>query len=179
MALTGREKATILLSLLGSDLSAQILKSLPEEYSDLITSGINNLPVPSAELIKSVLEEFTSFMSLPGASPKRAIEQPQGTVAVSEAPRQTPPAQRGPYDILFYSQPRKVAVALSAERSSVAAYVLSILPPVQAKEVLASMPERRKELEAIIRAIKKPAVSEQIKERIVRILSERLERLSD
>jgi len=75
MALTGREKATILLSLLGADLSAQIMRSLPPDMADMIASGIHHLPNPSSDVISSVLEEFASFMSLPGYAPKRAIEQ--------------------------------------------------------------------------------------------------------
>lgn len=175
MVLTGREKATILLSLLGSELSSQILQNLPEEFADLIAAGVNNLPTPSSNVIASVLDEFASFMALPAAPPRRVIEESSRPPSIT-----TPPAEpkRSPYDILFYSPPRKVAVALSAERSYVTAYVLSILPPVQAAEVMTFMSERRKEIETIMRNLKKPPVSEQIKDRIVEILSDRLERLA-
>ena len=179
MVLTGRQKATILLSLLGTEISNEILKLLPEGFSDIITSGMNSLPMPSTELVSSVLEEFSGFMTLPAAS-AGAPRQVQQESPVQGKPQKTAvtDTQRSPYDILFYSQPRKVAAALSAERSWVVAYVMSILPPVQGKEVLSYMSERKSEVERMIKLLKNPPVSSQIKEKIVKILSGRLERLS-
>jgi len=181
MVLTGRQKATILLSLLGTEISNEILKLLPEGFSDIITSGMNSLPMPSTELVSSVLEEFSGFMTLPAAS----AGTPQQSQQPNPVPGQNKPqkaaaaeTQRSPYDILFYSQPRKVAAALSAERSWVVAYVMSILPPVQGKEVISYMSERKSEVERMIKLLKNPPVSSQIKEKIVKILSGRLERLS-
>ncbi|MFA5104077.1 MAG: hypothetical protein WC527_02755 [Candidatus Margulisiibacteriota bacterium] len=177
MVLTGRQKATILLSLLGTEVSSEILKFLPEDLSDAITSGMNNLPAPSPELISSVLEEFSGFMTLPSAqsasakhNSSSATEQPVKT-SVQET-------QRSPYDILFYSQPRKIAAALSAERPWVVAFVLSILPEVQRKEALSYMIERKNELEKMVKSLKSTPIKEHIKENTVKILSGRLERLS-
>jgi hypothetical protein len=142
--------------------------------ADLIASGINNLPNPSSDVITSVLEEFVSFMALPGATIKRVIE-PQASY------KETKPAsaktQRNPYDILFYSLPKKVAMTLSGERSSIAAFVIALLPDMQAKEVMAFMPDRKRQLEETIREMKKNPLSETIKEKIVPILAERLERI--
>ncbi|MCX5750028.1 MAG: hypothetical protein NTZ10_07335 [Candidatus Saganbacteria bacterium] len=173
MVLTGREKATILLSLLGADLSAQILRSLPPDMADLIASGINNLPNPSSDVISSVLEEFASFIALPDASQKRGIEQ-QASARSTQAP---PKANRSPYDTLFYSKPKKVAMALSAERSSVTAFVMSMLPAVQARDVLAFMPDRKNEIEDIMRDLRQTPMSEKVKEDVIAILAERIERM--
>ena len=57
MALTGREKATIFLSILGADVSSRILRYLPGELADLIASGINHLPTPSPEALAEVLSQ--------------------------------------------------------------------------------------------------------------------------
>jgi len=174
MALTGREKATILLSLLGADLSAQIMRSLPPDMADMIASGINHLPNPSSDVISSVLEEFASFMSLPGYAPKRAIEQESSL----QGGRQPASKQkRSPYDTLFYSMPKKVAMALSCERLSVAAFILSLLPQVQARDVMSFMPDRKRQLEEMVRDMKKTPLSDVIKEKIVPVLAERIERM--
>ena len=180
MALTGRQKATILLSLLGTEISSEILKFLPEDLSDAITSGMSNLPAPSPELVSSVLEEFSGFMTLPPAQGTSAAQEKHYTPAASEKPAKMPAQEtkRSPYDILFYSQPRKIAAALSAERPWVVAFVLSILPEVQRKEALSYMSERKIELDRMGKSLKNTPIKEQIKENTVKILSGRLERLS-
>ncbi len=179
MPLTGRQKATILLSLLGTEISSEILKFLPEDLSDAITSGMNNLPAPSPELISSVLKEFSGFMTLP---PGQQDMPAQNKSYVPEPEKKTkgsvPDTQRSPYDILFYSQPRKIAAALSAERGWVVAFVLSILPEIQRKEALSYMTDRKNDLERMIKSLKNPPVRDQVKEQIIKVLSGRLERLS-
>jgi flagellar motor switch protein FliG len=173
MPLSGREKATILLSLLGSDLAETIIGYLPEDLADRVTSSINHLPTPSPEAITSVLEEFTSFISLPTSDVgQRSIESSAENYAEQEP-------KRSPLDIIFYSQPKKVAVALSAERSSVLAFILSSLPAVQAQEVLSYMTDRRREIESLMKNIKTPPVSEKIRPKIYEILAGRIERLSE
>lgn len=180
MVLTGRQKATILLSLLGTEISSEILKFLPEDLSDAITSGMSSLPAPSPELISSVLEEFSGFMTLPSASGASEEQRVRYTSPSAEKPSKatTQETQRSPYDILFYSQPRKIAAALSAERPWIVAFVLSILPEVQRKEALSYMNERKNDLERMVKSLKTPPIKEQIKENTVKILSGRLERLS-
>ena len=89
-----------------------------------------------------------------------------------------PASEKSPFDILFYSPPKKIAAALSAERGTVSAFCLSLLPPVQAGEVMQHMPEKRKEIEDILRGMKKPPVAEKIVEKILPILSDRIERMA-
>ncbi len=181
MKLTGREKATILLSLLGSELSSTLIRNLPEEMADMIAQGINHLPNPSAEVISSVLDEFMSFMALPSAATKKVL-QDNFSIMPQEAepapkPVAVPEERKGPSDILFYSHPKKVAMALSAERAPVVAYVLSLMPSVQSREVLSFMPERHKELDTILRTIKKPPISSDLKDPVVKIIADRIQRL--
>lgn len=179
MPLTGRQKATILLSLLGAEISSQILKFLPEELQDLITSGMNNLPAPSPELISSVINEFSGFMALP--SGKEEVNNIPKKVVDTDVPKVTKTQHetlKNPYDILFYTQPRKVAAALSAERIPIIAFVLSILPDVQRKEVLSYFGDKKTEIEKNIKMLKNSSLKDQIKDTIVKILTVRLERLS-
>ncbi|HVN66917.1 MAG TPA: hypothetical protein VMT55_00970, partial [Candidatus Sulfotelmatobacter sp.] len=69
MALTGREKATIFLSILGADVSSRVLRYLPGELADLIAAGVNHLPTPSPEALSEVMEEYRGFLALPAAPP--------------------------------------------------------------------------------------------------------------
>ncbi len=175
MALSGREKATILLSLLGTELSERILDGLPPDMGDSITSLITSLPNPSAEVVAEVLKEFSDLM-LPSPPVVKAIEEAV-EIKRQEAPV-APVSEKSPFDILFYSQPKKIAAALSAERGAVCAFCLSLLPPVQAGEVMLHMPEKRKEIEDILRGMKKPPIAEKIVEKILPILSDRIERMA-
>ena len=174
MSLSGREKATILLSLLGADLAEKILSYLPEDLADLITSGINRLPTPSSDAIKSVLDEFAGFVSLP------ASERHTVPAIETQAPQMQPEEEqsKNPFDAVFYSAPKKLAMALSSERTPVAAYVLSLMPAVASGEVLALMPERKREIESLMKTIKKPSAPEKMNENILKALAEKLERIS-
>ena len=62
MPLTGREKATIFLSMLGAETSARVLRYLPDELADLIAAGINHLPTPSPQAVEQVLGEVGAFL---------------------------------------------------------------------------------------------------------------------
>lgn len=179
MALTGKEKAMILLTILGTELASKIMEHLPQEYSDLIASGIDNLPKPSSDAIASVLNDFSSFMALEKGPIKRVIEE-RLSIKTAEPSQisERPASARSPLDILFYSHPKKIAIALSAERIPVVAFTLSFLPNVQAGEVLSFMSERRKEIEITMRNLKKPPIAEAVKAKILEILAARLERLA-
>lgn len=170
MALSGREKATILLSILGTDLSAKVMSYLPSEFADLIAQGIDHLPKPSPDALAKVLDDFSSFMALAKAPARKAIED-NSTAGKPTFPRNN-------LDTVFYSQPKKIAIALSAERIPTVAFVLSHLPNVQSAEILSFMSERKREIESAIRNIKKPEISEKITAKIMEMLSQRLERLS-
>ena len=105
MVLSGREKATIFLSILGAETAARVLRYLPEELADLIAAGINHLPTPSPEALADVMGEFKSYLSLP--EPTRPAE-------LEEAPepnRPSPPTK--PYGVLVYERPQLAAFILS------------------------------------------------------------------
>ena len=178
MPLSGREKATILLSLLGTEMSEKILETLPPDIGDSITSLITSLPNPSSDVIAEVLREFSEMM-LPEAPQRKAIEEaPQQSYQQQNTERVEQPVPKSPFDVIFYAHPKQVAASLSAERGAVAAFVIALLPPVQAGEVMSHMTERRKEIEDMLRIIKKNSLSDKITERILPILSDRIERMA-
>lgn len=75
VALSSRDKVTIFLSLLGPEVAAQVLKYLPEELARIAASGIERLPLPPAEAVQSVLEEFNNYY-LTRAEEKKALTGP-------------------------------------------------------------------------------------------------------
>lgn len=136
MPLSGREKATIFLSILGADTSARVLRYLPDELADLIAAGINHLPTPSPEALSEVLGEFKGFLALPGQkSPPKRIEE-----------RPAPPPRRS-YAVLRY------------ERPQLSAFLVSMLPAEEREDALASIPRERGMVEEFLASIKKNPLS--------------------
>jgi flagellar motor switch protein FliG len=131
MALTGREKATIFLSILGSDVSSRVLRYLPEEIADLIASGINHLPTPSPQALSEVLDDYQGFLALP---PPEAEPEP------------TMPSRP--------AAPRKSYAALITERPQTTAFLLSIMPEEDRAEVLQALPRERALIEELLAGLK-------------------------
>ena len=129
MPLTGREKATIFLSILGADTASRVLRYLPDEIADLIAAGINHLPSPSPDALAEVLGDYKSHLALPEAPSRPA------TLA-------TPSPARRAYSFLIYERPQTVA------------FLLSLLPPEERAEALLSMPRERALIEELIEGFK-------------------------
>jgi len=123
MVLTGREKATIFLSILGADVSSRILRYLPDELADLIAAGINHLPTPSPDALSEVLGEYNGFLALPNADRESL-----------------PPAAPGikkSYGTLLYERPQMIS------------FLLSLMPEEGRSEVLHALPREKATIEAL------------------------------
>ena len=152
MVLSGREKATIFLSILGADASARILRYLPEELADLIASGINHLPTPSTEALAEVVNEFESYLALPGASdPVPMIEEKPKPV-----------------------QPKRSYAFLMYERPQIAAFLINLLSTPQKEEALQGVSREKDIVEELLNNFKpnslvpklQAVLKEQFKERL-------------
>jgi hypothetical protein len=128
MVLTGREKATIFLSILGADISSRILRYLPNELADLIAAGINHLPTPSPEALSEVMGEYQSFLALPEAAPQPVLAQPV-------VPQKS-------YAVLMYERPQMIA------------FLISLLPQEERTEALRSLPRERAMVEELLNTLK-------------------------
>lgn len=142
MVLTGREKATIFLSILGADVSGRVLRYLPDELADLIAAGINHLPTPSPEALSEVLDEFQGFLALPEASPESAYVPP-------------PPPQ-----------PKRAYASLLYERPQTAAFVISLLPAEEKPLALQALPRERVIIEDLLRTLKPTPLRAKLEERL-------------
>lgn len=157
MALSGREKATIFLSLLGTETSSRILRYLPGELADLIASGINHLPTPSPDALSEVLGELNSFLALPEAEKAPAEERTLPPPRVEEKPR-----PRRNYALLMYERPQMIA------------YLLSIMPEDQREEALLNLPREKVLIEELINTIKTNSLSPKIELKLKELYKGRL-----
>jgi flagellar motor switch protein FliG len=141
MPLSGREKATIFLSILGADVASRILRYLPDELSDLIAAGVNHLPTPSPAALSEVLSDYQGFLALPPAQPEMVLE---------------PPAPRRSYTSLFYERPQLVA------------FLLARLPEEEKNGALQALSRERGVIEELSRTLRPnslwPKLQEQLEE---------------
>jgi flagellar motor switch protein FliG len=147
MPLSGREKATIFLSILGADVSTRILRYLPNELAQLIVSGLNRLPSPSPEALTEVLNEFSNFVALPEPKKEEAVRQ------IEEKPA-PPPQPKRSYGVLMYERPQMVA------------FLLSLLPEDARKEALQSFPREKSTVADLLEALKKNPLTDKIGDKL-------------
>ncbi|KPJ69785.1 hypothetical protein AMJ44_02430 [candidate division WOR-1 bacterium DG_54_3] len=145
MPLTGREKATIFLSILGAETSARVLRYLPDELADLIAAGINHLPSPSPEALSEVMDEFQGFLALPKAraAPPR----------IEKGPKPPSPPKKS-YAILVYERPQTIA------------YLISLMSEEQREEALHSLPREKAIVEELLLGLKKNPLSPKLEARL-------------
>lgn len=143
--LSGREKATIFLSLLGAETSVRILRYLPDELADIIAEGINHLPNPSPESLTAVLQEFESYLALP-QSEEAPIQR------IGEPPK--PKTPKRSYGILLY------------ERPQMAAFVLNMLPTQEKTEALQGIPRDKMVVEELSRHLRPSAFHAKLEQKI-------------
>lgn len=139
MVLSGREKATIFLSILGAETAARVLRYLPEELADIIAAGVNHLPSPSPEALSEVLEDFQSYMALPEEKIPPRLE--------SASFERKAPAPKKVYSLLMY------------ERPQLAAFLLNLLSPEERSEALLNLPKERYLLEELMYTLRKNALT--------------------
>lgn len=164
MNITGREKATIFLSILGSDTAARILRYLPEELADVIATSINHLPTPTPDALGAVLKEFKSGLALraPSAPPPPQIEE---TVI---------PEDDSPLGRLNAAYAKRLAQLFTFERSQVAAFVLSMLNPAKKEEVLMNMGQQKNEIDTLTKTIRSNKFTEGLKTQLLELFAGKL-----
>ena len=153
-ALSGARKAAILLSILGEDASASILRNLPEDDLQRITHELSNLGAIPAEIMLQVLEEYQQMMTAQDflAIGGREVALRYLVKAFGEMGAKTM-AQRllrddedapGRMDILRRADPHQLARFLVGEHSQTKALILGHLDSKMASTLLMKLePEAR------------------------------------
>lgn len=152
--LSGTRKAAILLSVLGEDVAAPILRSLPPDHLGRITNEITNLGQIPVEITVQVLEEYQEMMT---AQEFIAIGDQDVAVrllvkafgengARSMVERMNQPDESKSFRIetLKKADPQQLARFLIGEHSQTKALILSYLDAEQASALLMRLePEAR------------------------------------
>lgn len=149
MTLSGREKAMMLLSLLESKGSEQILQHLTPESSEKIAGGVGNLPHPSPEALQELFQEVSVEF---GGERKEVSE-------LAVAPKRRPPVDDHPL--------RELAARFASEKSQVLAFVASELKEDDQDFFLSQFADRRREIEHLIKQRKTTPLTEPIREALM------------
>lgn len=167
MAMSGREKATILLSVLGADVSDKILARLPAEVADEIVSGLDRLPTPSSEAVAEILDEGKNFIE-PGSVPqsKPVVLQEKVHPEIVSAVEQRGTALLPPENIkpssLEEVPAAQMASMLLEERPQLIAFILSKFLAEKKLEVLHYLSGEHGQIEKLISNISDNAFSKDL-----------------
>jgi flagellar motor switch protein FliG len=140
--LTGYEKSAILLSLLGEETAAEVLKNLDMHEVGKITTQMSRLKTIRKDALETVLKEVTGIISrddiqfVAGDEYIRKIlskgfGEDNATKVLERA------LKDAPFDSLRWVDPWALANILMTEHPQTVAFILCLLEPVRAAEVLA------------------------------------------
>lgn len=147
--LTGLEKAAVLLISIGPELSAKLLRYLPETDIERITYQIANMPTVTAEMKAQVTEEFLQlyeaqqYLLQGGITYAREIlEKSVGPAKANEIIRKlTESSKIRPFAMVRKADPRQMVNFIYNEHPQTIALILAYLEPDQASIVLSALPE--------------------------------------
>ena len=180
-ALTGRQKAAILLITLGPEVSAHIFKHLRDEEIEQLTLEIANVrKVDSAEK-QAILTEFhqicmaQEYISQGGIQyAKTILEKALGEHKAMEViNRLTATLQVRPFDFARKADPAQIFNFIQNENSQTIALVLSYLQPEQAAAILSALPQD-KQADVARRIALMDSTSPEVITQIERILEQKL-----
>ncbi|MCM3769437.1 MULTISPECIES: flagellar motor switch protein FliG [Priestia] len=149
--LTGKQKAAILLISLGPDVSASIYKHLSEDEIEQLTLEISSVRKVEPSLKEAVLNEFEqitlaqNYLEKGGVSyAKQVLEKALGSEqAMMIINRLTSSLQVRPFDFARKADPMQLLNFIQHEHPQTIALILSYLEPIQAGQILSSLPQER------------------------------------
>jgi flagellar motor switch protein FliG len=179
--LSAKEKASILLISLGPDYSAQIYKYLNDDEIEQLTLSITSIRKVAPEVREKVLDEFHEiclaerFIAEGGIDYAREVlEKAIGQQrALDLIGKLTSSLQVRPFDFVRKSDPLQIVSFLQNESMQTIALVLSYLDPLQASQVLSSMP-KEKQSGIIGRVAKMGSISPEYIKDAERVLERRI-----
>lgn len=147
-ALTGKQKAAILLISLGPEISAQIFKHLQEEEIEQLTLEIANIRKVPSEKRDEVYQEFyqmclaNEYIAQGGINYARELlEKALGAQKAAEIiGRLTASLQVRPFDFIRKADPSQLINFLQGEHPQTIALILAYMDPEQAASVLSALP---------------------------------------
>lgn len=150
-ALTGREKAAILLISLGPEYSAQIFKHLNDDEIEELTLEIANMRKVSPDEKERILDEFyqicvaQEYISEGGINyAKDVLEKALGShKALEIINKLTASLQVKPFDFARKADPGQLLNFIQNEHPQTIALILAYLPFNQSAQILSSLPQSK------------------------------------
>src|SRR5437879_7304858 len=175
-ALTGPERAAVLMLSLGEKHGSKIWKLLDDDELRQLSVVMSTLGTVEAEAVESLLLEFVGRLSASGSllgnydATERLLYQYLPTDRVSNIMDEIRgPAGRNMWEKLSNVQEQVLANYLKNEYPQTVAVVLSKIRPEHAARVLAILPEETA-LDVVMRMLKMEAVQKDVIERVERTL---------
>ncbi|WP_409294380.1 flagellar motor switch protein FliG [Peribacillus sp. SCS-26] len=148
-ALSGKQKAAILLISLGPDVSASVYKHLSEEEIERLTLEISGVRKVDSKNKEEIMEEFHNiaiaqdYISQGGIGyAKQVLEKALGTdQAAAIINRLTSSLQVRPFDFARKADPGQILNFIQNEHPQTIALILSYLDPAQAGQILSELPQ--------------------------------------
>jgi flagellar motor switch protein FliG len=148
-ALSGKQKAAILLISLGPDVASSVYKHLSEEEIERLTLEISGVKKVDSEAKEDVLEEFhhialaQDYISQGGIGYaktvlEKALGNDQATAIIN---RLTSSLQVKPFDFARKAEPAQILNFIQNEHPQTIALILSYLDPQQAGQILSDLPQ--------------------------------------
>ncbi|WP_409292272.1 flagellar motor switch protein FliG [Peribacillus sp. SCS-37] len=148
-ALSGKQKAAILLISLGPDVSASVYKHLSEEEIERLTLEISGVRKVDSKNKEEIMEEFHNiaiaqdYISQGGIGyAKQVLEKALGNdQAAAIINRLTSSLQVRPFDFARKADPGQILNFIQNEHPQTIALILSYLDPAQAGQILSELPQ--------------------------------------
>lgn len=182
--ISGREKAAMLLIIMGPERSAQIFKHLKEEEIEQLTLEIANIRAVSPGERDKVLNEFyqiclaQQYIIEGGIGyAKDILEKAVGTEKTMEIINKlTVSLQVRPFDFIRKADPSQVLNFIQSEHPQTIALILSYLRPHQSAAVLSALPQD-KQADVAKRIATMDRTSPEIIKDVERVLEKKLSSL--
>ena len=140
--LSGQEKSAILLSLIGEEAAAEILKSLDMHDVGKLTTQMSRLKTIKRDTADTVLKEITGIIARDDIQfvagdqyIKKVLSKGFGEEDASKVLERA--LKDAPFDSLRWVDPWALANILMGEHPQTVAFIMCLLEPVRAAEVLA------------------------------------------
>lgn len=179
--LTGKQKASILMAVMGAEKSAQIFKYLKEEEIDELTLEIANLGKVSQEFRDQVIEEFYQLCKAQEYITHGGIEYAREILEKALGPnkameiisRLSSSLQVSPFDFMKRTDASQVFSFLQSEHPQTISLILAHLQPEQAGMILSSLPQELQS-EVARRVAKMDRTSPEVIKDVERVLERKL-----
>ena len=148
-ALTGPQKAAVLLMQMGTDRAAKVLKTLRETEVESLMAEITRLDMVDSSIVDVVMEEFHHLATARRFVAEGGVEFARGlleeSLGASKAhqilDRLAVSITEAPFEFLRRADPRQVLSYLQEEHPQTIALVLAHMSPDQAAMILSALPE--------------------------------------